>query len=136
MGAARAAHAVSPVWSSAVNAPRIVCPLHWHFDPGRLGEVYAEMQWRGAPRLRGHLDPEWGVVLLREWTHRIHAAAMLGLVPRIVLVPWWRSRQALTNALFAAARRGLRFPSVVLLTAADVEYDRACSGDGARPGPG
>jgi hypothetical protein len=93
----------------------IVCPLHWHFDPVRLERVVAEMRERGAPVLRGHREPEWGVVLLREGTHRIRAAATLGLAPRIVLVPWWRSRQALTNALFAATRRGIVFPAVLLI---------------------
>jgi hypothetical protein len=93
----------------------IVCPLHLHFDPGHLGAVCAEMGWIGPPVLRGHLDAESGAVMLREGTHRIHAAEMLELVPTILLVPWWRSRAALVRARIAAKRRGLVFPVVVLL---------------------
>lgn len=89
-----------------------VCPLHWYFDRDRLKDVTSTMARRGPPVLRAHVDSETGAVLLSEGTHRIHAAAALGLVPVIVPVPWWRSPSALVGARFAARSRGLRFAAV------------------------
>ena len=94
----------------------VVCTLHWYYSPAHLEEVLAEMRSRGAPTLRGHFDREAGIFLLREGTHRIRAAHELGLAPHLVEIPWWRSRQSLISARFAAARRGLTFPHVHLDT--------------------
>lgn len=88
----------------------LVCPLHWYYDRGRLEAIATRMEALGAPALRGFCDGR--VVLLREGTHRIRAAMLLGLVPTIVPVPWWRSRQALVGAFIAAERRGLHFDRV------------------------
>lgn len=93
----------------------IICPLHWYLDPVRLEEVVETMLERGAPTLRGHIDRETGVALLREGTHRIHAANRIGLAPRIVPVSWWRSAAALDRARVAAVRRGLSFDRVEVL---------------------
>lgn len=65
----------------------IVCPLHAKTDTARMRAVKAEMLRRGAPTLRGYV--ERGVVgddlvLLREGTHRINAAAIIGEIPRII----------------------------------------------------
>ena len=90
----------------------IICPLHWYTDEDRLAAVTEEMRTRGAPTLRGHVDEVTGAVLLKEGTHRIHAAAKLGLTPRIVPVPWWRSRHGLVGARYAIRRRGLHFDRV------------------------
>lgn len=92
----------------------IVCPLHWYFRPAHLADVEAEMVRRGPPHLRGYLDRETGVFLLREGTHRVRAAHRLGLAPTLVAGPWWRSRQRLQNARVAARTRGLLFDRVVL----------------------
>ena len=97
-----------------MTSPRIVCPLHWHHDPARLERVLAIMRERGAPTLRGFVDAEWSLVLLSEGTHRIRAAALLELVPTIVAIPWWRTKEALARARFAAAHRGYRFAAVHL----------------------
>lgn len=94
----------------------IVCPLHWYFCATHLVEVEAEMLRRGPPRLRGYMDEEAGVFLLREGTHRIRAAHHLGIVPVLVSIPWWRARARLVNARVAAATRGLEFAEVTLLT--------------------
>lgn len=88
----------------------VVCPLHWYHDPVRLEAIRDRMRELGAPVLRGFLDRE--AILLRDGTHRIRAALELGMEPTVVLVPWWRSAQALVSARFAAARRGLLFPRV------------------------
>ena len=92
----------------------IVCPLHWYYSPTHLAEVEAEMVRRGPPRLRGYLDAESGVFLLREGTHRIRAAHRIGLAPVLVPIPWWRARSRLVSARIAAARRGLPFAQVVV----------------------
>ncbi len=67
---------------------------------------------RGPPRLRGYMDEEVGVFLLREGTHRIWAAYRLGVVPVLVPIPWWRARARLVSARVAAATRGLHFAEV------------------------
>lgn len=51
----------------------IVCPLHWYYSADHLAEVQDEMAVRGPPRLRGYMDDEAGVFLLREGTHRIRS---------------------------------------------------------------
>lgn len=95
-----------------LQLPAIVCPLHRYFDALRLERVTMEMKERGAPVLRGTVDGKQPIVLLCEGSHRIRAAHMLGLVPTIVSVPWWRSCAALDRARFCAARHGLRFQLV------------------------
>lgn len=101
---------ISAAPTSVTMPDVVVCPLHWYHDPVRLEAIRARMRDRGAPVLRGFLDRD--AILLREGTHRIRAALELGMEPTIVLVPWWRSAQALVAARFAAARRGLLFPQV------------------------
>lgn len=92
----------------------IVCPLHWYYSPAHLEEVMREMERRGPPRLRGHLDRESGAFLLREGTHRIRAAQALGLAPVLVPERWPKTRRALEAARVSARTRGLLFPEVVL----------------------
>lgn len=72
------------------------------------------MELLGPPRLRGYLDPESGAFLLREGTHRINAAHLLGLAPGLVRVPWWRSKKSLASARVAAQVRGLHFDRYTL----------------------
>lgn len=90
----------------------IICPLHHHTNPLRMQSVVDTMAARGAPQLRGFVDPLTGAVLLREGTHRIAAAHQLGLVPKIVSIRWWRTTKSLQAARFAVARRGLWFERV------------------------
>lgn len=92
----------------------IVCPLHWYYSPDHLAEVQEEMAVRGPPRLRGYMDDEAGVFLLREGTHRIRSAHAMGLVPVLVCIPWWRARSRLDRARVAARTRGLTFNAVTL----------------------
>ena len=92
----------------------LVCPLHWYYSAEHLADVQAEMVLRGPPRLRGYLDEETGVFLLREGTHRIRAAHAMGLVPVLVCIPWWRARSRLHSARIAAMTRGLTFGAVTL----------------------
>lgn len=89
-----------------------VTPLHRHFSPAYLSHVLAEMARRGAPKLRDYHDEITGCWLLAKDTHRIRAASLLGFVPVLVPVPWWRSAAALERARFAAAEYGYRFPVV------------------------
>lgn len=93
----------------------VVCPLHRKTNAQRLDAVRERMRALGAPILRGHIDEPTGVVLLREGTHRIHAAAIAGQIPRIIPVAWWRSRQALLNARVAATRRGITFERIEII---------------------
>lgn len=95
------------------SGPIVVCPLHWYFRADHVAEVAAEMAHRGPPRLRGYLDLEAGVFLLREGTHRIRAAHRLGLAPVLVPICWWRAQNRLRSARIAAATRGLTFDRVV-----------------------
>jgi hypothetical protein len=94
-----------------------VTPLHRYYYPGHLDHVCAEMRVLGAPALRGYFDTETGAWLLREGTHRIRAAHILGVVPRLIHVKWWRTRQSLERAQFAAREYGLEFARVVVLGA-------------------
>ena len=88
----------------------LVCPLHWYYRVDHVDDVAGLMANLGPPALRGHVVGN--LVLLAEGTHRIRAAHRLRLTPIIRAVPWWRSRQALVNARFAAEARGLRFESI------------------------
>lgn len=98
----------------SANPDMKVCTLHWYFSEGHLLEVVQEMRRRGPPELRGFHDPGAGV-LLKEGTHRIRAAGVLGLTPVIRLVPWWRSRESLQRARYALRDRGLEFERVDFL---------------------
>jgi len=98
--------------------PAIVCPLHWYYDHGHLDHVIEQMRVLGSPRLRGFHDRETGCYMLREGTHRIRAAHLLGVEPVIVVIPWWRTKAALERARHAAERRGLAFGRVRLGTKA------------------
>lgn len=92
----------------------IVCPLHEYFRPAHLEHVIREMRSRGAPVLRGTLDPVSGAWLMREGTHRLRAAKVLGIAPVLVFVPWRKTRAALERARFAAVQRGHVFERVVV----------------------
>jgi hypothetical protein len=83
----------------------IVCPLHWYYREYHVRHVMSEMVRRGPPTLRGHVIGD--VVLLAEGTHRLRAAHRLELPIHVITRPWWRSRQALANAMIAASRRGV-----------------------------
>jgi hypothetical protein len=82
----------------------VVVPLHAHFRPEHLRVVIATMLRRGPPILRGYFDGETGAWFMLEGTHRLRAAKAIGIVPVLVSIPWWRSRQALVNARFARSR--------------------------------
>lgn len=89
----------------------LIAPLHRHFRPHHLALVSAQMAVLGAPVLRAFFDPSTGAWLAREGSHRLRAAHRLGLVPRLVMTPWWRSLAALERARYAAAQYGLVFPT-------------------------
>lgn len=90
----------------------IVCPLHHYYRPDHLETVVDRMRALGPPTLRGYRDPETGAWLMREGTHRLRAALRLGLAPRLLPIPWWRTRASLERARWAARKRGHRFPEV------------------------
>lgn len=92
----------------------IVTPPHEHHDPAHLEHVIGQMRRLGPPVLRAHQDPETGVWLCREGTHRLRAAQALGLAPVLRPIRWWRGRQSLQRARYAAAEYGHRFPAVVV----------------------
>ena len=90
----------------------LVTPLHEHFSPAHLERVIAEMRRRGAPVLRGTFDAVSGAWLMREGTHRLRAAKVLGVVPVLVPVRWQKGRAALSRARFAVAERSHLFERV------------------------
>lgn len=61
---------------------RVVLP-HKHFDPAHLAEVTAQMQKLGPPTIRAVWDPNNQEWLAIEGSHRLRAAAALGLTPVI-----------------------------------------------------
>ena len=90
----------------------IVAPLHWYYTPSHLEHVIEEMRRRGAPRLRAYHDNETGVWFAREGTHRLRAALALNLIPVLKPIEWWRGRQSLERARYAAIRNGHVFRAV------------------------
>jgi hypothetical protein len=82
----------------------VVNPLHGYFRQDHLDHVVVEMRRRGAPKIRAFYDAEVGVWHAREGTHRLRAAAVLGLLPELVSVPWNKTRAALYRARIAADR--------------------------------
>jgi hypothetical protein len=80
----------------------IVNPLHWYHRPQHLEHVKSEMLKRGVPTIRAHFDGQiWHA---QEGTHRLRACLALGLVPRLVHVPWPKTKAALIRAQIAAKR--------------------------------
>jgi hypothetical protein len=55
-------------------------------DDAHLAAVTAEMRTLGAPTIRCIRDDAQGVVLALEGSHRLAAAAALGLTPEFVMV--------------------------------------------------
>lgn len=51
------------------------------------------------------------IALVDSGGHYHETAHRLGLVPRLVMTPWWRSLAALERARYAAAEYGLVFPA-------------------------
>lgn len=90
----------------------MVNPPHGHYRPDHLEAVKAEMRRRGPPVLRAAWDAAAGVWHAREGTHRLRAAIALGVTPILVPVPWKRSAQGRTRALFAALRNAHTFERV------------------------
>lgn len=90
----------------------IVTPLHAYFDAAHLDHVIGEMVRRGPPRIRASHDTATGAWFAAEGTHRLRAAARLGLAPVMVPVRWRRGRAALERARFAAIQRGHSFDRV------------------------
>ncbi len=88
----------------------LVTPLHAHFRQDHLEHVIGEMRRRGPPVLRAYFDGE--VWYAREGTHRLRAAKILGVVPILRSVPWWRTRASLERARFAAVRNAHEFERV------------------------
>lgn len=90
----------------------LVTPLHAHYSADKLRRVVDDMRRMGRPRIRAYYDPAADAWLALEGTHRLRAAAVLGISPVMVPTAWPRSRKALERARFAAAHRGHVFPSV------------------------
>lgn len=67
------------------------------------------MHQLGAPSLRAFWDAPYGVWFAYEGTHRLRAAFLLGLMPTLIPIAWWRSAAALTRARFAAVEYGYAF---------------------------
>ena len=93
-----------------------VTPLHKHYNPEHLNEVITEMRTRGAPRLRGYQDKNTGWWFMREGTHRLRAAKILGLTPVLIPISWWRSSKSLEQARYAAIEFGHSFPVIQIGT--------------------
>lgn len=92
----------------------LVNPLHWYHRPAHLERVIAEMRRRGAPVIRASWDDAAGVWHAHEGTHRLRAAAHLGLAPVLVPVPWRRSNAGRVRARYAARRNAHFFEKVVI----------------------
>ncbi len=90
----------------------VVTPLHAHYSPAHLDQVIAAMRRMGPPRIRAYFDAPSGTWFAQEGTHRLRAAAELGVAPVMVPVQWRRGRKALARARHAASRRGHLFPRV------------------------
>lgn len=61
---------------------------HDHFDVDHLEAVKTEMQQLGAPTIKAVWMDAYGAWAALEGSHRIRAAAELGLVPQIDEVEW------------------------------------------------
>lgn len=57
--------------------------VHNHFDAGHLAAVKAEMQKLGAPKIKAVWMECWGIWVALEGSHRLRAAADIGLAPEI-----------------------------------------------------
>lgn len=66
---------------------QIILP-HDHFDAAKLEAVKAEMEALGAPTIKAVWMENYGAWVALEGSHRIRAAADLGLVPAIDEVEW------------------------------------------------
>src|SRR5690554_4562897 len=66
---------------------QIILP-HDHFDAAHLETVKAEMETLGAPTIKAVWMENYGAWVALEGSHRIRAAAALGLVPEIDEVEW------------------------------------------------
>lgn len=92
----------------------LVNPPHHYYSPEHLVHVIAEMRRLGAPLIRAYFDGEiWHA---REGTHRLRASKLLGIAPRLLHVPWPRTRAALLRARFSAMRQGHLFEHVDVVT--------------------
>jgi hypothetical protein len=78
----------------------VVNPLHHYYREAHLQHVIAQMHVLGPPTLRAHFDGE--VWHAREGTHRLRACKVLGYIPRLVHVPWRKTKAALVRAQIAA----------------------------------
>lgn len=66
----------------------IILP-HDHFDADHLKAVIDEMRGLGAPTIKAvDMTGTWGAYVALEGSHRIRAAAALGLTPIIEEVEW------------------------------------------------
>lgn len=92
----------------------VVTALHHHHDAERLLHVIARMSVLGPPVIRAYHDAGYGWFAL-EGTHRLRAAMLLGVAPAMLSVGWWRSREALQRARFAALLRGHHFSHVEVI---------------------
>jgi len=90
----------------------VVTPLHLFFSVSRLDLVVEYMRTAGAPRIRAYFDAESDAWFALEGTHRLRAAAILGVAPVLVPVRWRRGWRALERARYAVARRAHVFPRV------------------------
>lgn len=97
-------------------------------DATKLGSVVAEMRQLGAPRVRAVWDDANAIWHAAEGTHRLTAAAQLGLIPTIVEISWEDAADLLNaesgsdwtgEALLDASTRGsdwARFPEPLEFT--------------------
>lgn len=91
-----------------------VCPLHHYYRPAHLTHVIAEMQRRGAPRIKATWDHVSDTWYAHEGTHRLRAAKTLGLAPVIRPVPWRKTKAAMGRARIAALRNAHTFDAVII----------------------
>ena len=66
---------------------QIILP-HDHFDASHLAAVKAEMQDLGTPTIKAVWMEAYNAWVALEGSHRIRAAAALGLVPEIEEIEW------------------------------------------------
>ena len=66
---------------------QIILP-HDHYDPEHLDSVVSEMRTLGTPTIKAVYMPNWDAWVALEGSHRIRAAAALGLTPVIDEVEW------------------------------------------------